>query len=272
MNASRTTLSEKLWQRGRGIARACGWRHVGAVIPGRKRGLSRSVPVCFHHGDNVALRVRVMKTATCIRRGSIPACALLALLSTFLVGFFASTAHAQPVWQSSATAVGTAAAATVARPSGTVSDDLLVVGITFEKGSSETVTPPAGWTLIRRTNLANNAGMATYYKFAGASEPVSYGFGIQVGGKWAIGISRITGVNTSNPVDVSGAQTGGSSTSVTAPSVTTTVPNTLVLAFYTNRKAATFTAAAGTTERYDAPNKAGRVTGQSVYPGMEGRG
>ena len=39
-NAVRTTLSEMLWRRERVIARACQWRHDGAVIPGRKRDLS----------------------------------------------------------------------------------------------------------------------------------------------------------------------------------------------------------------------------------------
>jgi hypothetical protein len=55
-----------------------------------------------------------------------------------------------------------------------VSGDLLVVGIMLEKGSSSAITAPAGWTLIRRTDQGTNAGMGTYYKWAGASEPASY--------------------------------------------------------------------------------------------------
>ncbi len=40
MNATRTTLSDVLRRWQRGIEQACQWRHAGAVIPGRKRGLS----------------------------------------------------------------------------------------------------------------------------------------------------------------------------------------------------------------------------------------
>ena len=40
----------------------------------------------------------------------------------------------------------------------------------------------------------------------------------------------------------------------TAPSITTSVANALVLAFYTNKKDATWTPATGTTEVYDSPN------------------
>jgi MSHA biogenesis protein MshQ len=171
------------------------------------------------------------------------------------VSFAASTAFAQPVWQSSQTAVGTGNA-TVTKPASTASGDLLIVGLMVEKGSGETITAPAGWNLIRRTNESTNVGMATYYKVAGGAEPANYTFTIANGSKWAIGISRITGADTSDPIDVHGGQTGSGS-SVTAPSVTTTAANDLVLAFYTNKKAATYTPAGTTTERYDVPNSSG---------------
>ena len=52
MNATRTTLSDVLRRWRRGMARACRWRHDGAVIPGRKRGLSPVIvllvlPLCL---------------------------------------------------------------------------------------------------------------------------------------------------------------------------------------------------------------------------------
>ena len=81
-------------------------------------------------------------------------------------------AQAPPTHETSATAVGTSDTATVNKPSGTVEGDLLVVGLMFEKGSAVSPTPPAGWTLIGRTNNSEDIGMATYYKVAGASEQV----------------------------------------------------------------------------------------------------
>jgi hypothetical protein len=46
MYVTRTTLREALSRWRRGIARACRWRHDGAVIPGGKRGLSPVIPCC----------------------------------------------------------------------------------------------------------------------------------------------------------------------------------------------------------------------------------
>jgi MSHA biogenesis protein MshQ len=76
--------------------------------------------------------------------------------------------------------------------------------------------------------------------------------------KWSVGISRVTNAWTVNPINASNGATGNnSSVNVDAPSVTTTRTNTLVLAFYTNKKHATFTPHATTTERYDHPNTPG---------------
>ena len=83
---------------------------------------------------------------------------------------------AQPVFETFVTNKGKTATAPVNRPSGVVANDLLVVGLTFDKGSAEIISPPAGWTLIRRTNNSTDNGIATYYKVAGVSEPSSYTF------------------------------------------------------------------------------------------------
>jgi hypothetical protein len=142
----------------------------------------------------------------------------------------------------------------VNRPTGTVAGDLLIVGMMFEKGTNTTPTAPAGWALIRRTNESNNVGMATYYKVAGSSEPSSYTFSLTNGPKWSIGITRITGADPTNPIDVHAGLAGGPSFNADAPSLSTTVCNALVMAFYSNKKDATWTPAAGTTELYDRPN------------------
>ncbi|WP_333695223.1 immunoglobulin domain-containing protein, partial [Flavobacterium sp.] len=158
---------------------------------------------------------------------------------------------AQPTLESTTTSVGSSFTATIARPSGTVAGNLLIAGVMFESGSGATVTAPSGWTLIRRSNQSSNIGMATYYKVATASEPTSYNWSINK--KWAIGMSRISGATVSN---LTSSESLGSSASrnVTAPSITTTGANRLILCFYTNKKNSTYTPATGTTERYDVPN------------------
>lgn len=135
-------------------------------------------------------------------------------------------------------------------------NDLLVIGIAFEKGTAETIAPPAGWTLIRREDHGTDAGVATYFKIAGNTEPGNYVFHISNGSKWSIGISRIGNAYTPSPIDTSGSTTGSGS-AVWTPSLTTSQANCLVLCFFTNKKAATYTAPASTTKRYDAPYVAG---------------
>src|SRR5687767_11752814 len=98
---------------------------------------------------------------------------LLITISVLLSAFI----QAQPVYQSSVTLVGTAASAVVNKPAGTVESDMLIASVTFEKGSGEIVTPPAGWNLILRTNNGTDCGIASYYKLATAAEPASYSFG-----------------------------------------------------------------------------------------------
>ncbi len=163
---------------------------------------------------------------------------------------------AVPVIKSFDTAIGAGSSKPpkVNNPNGTTAGDLLIVGMMFEKGTNTTPTAPAGWTLIRRTNQTNNVGMATYYKIAGSNEAASYTFGLTNGPKWSIGITRIQGADPTNPIDVHDGVSGGPAFNADAPSLTTTVCNALVMAFYTNKKDATWTPAAGTTELYDKPN------------------
>lgn len=159
----------------------------------------------------------------------------------------------QAIYISSETNIGVASNAIVNKPTATAQSDLLVVGLSYEKGSAENITAPGGWTLLIRQDNTTNVGIAIYYKVAGPSEPASYSFALTHGSKWSIGISRFTNANSSTPVDVAAGSTGFG-TAVTAPTLNTTGTNREIMAFYTNKKASTYTPAAGTTERYDAPD------------------
>jgi RHS repeat-associated protein len=162
------------------------------------------------------------------------------------------------------TAIGASNTATVAKPAGTVAGDLLIVGIGFEKGTDAAITPPSGWTLIRRTNQSSDVGYATYRKAAGASEPASYAFGLTNSPKWSIGSCAISGADATTPIDVHNGAFG-SSGNPSAPSVTTTGPRRLVLAFYTNKKAATFSSyTSPAVERWDRPNRPGGLPSNAM--------
>src|SRR5687768_5817860 len=72
---------------------------------------------------------------------------------------------AQPTLESHASNVGKSVSAMVNLPASTAVNNLLIVGLMFEKGSDmATITPPAGWQLETRINESNNFGMAIYYK------------------------------------------------------------------------------------------------------------
>jgi len=159
---------------------------------------------------------------------------ILLLTLTFLF-LNAKDCFGQPTFENSITNTGGAGGAVISKPTGTVLNDLLVIGLMYEKGTAETITPPAGWTVILKTNNSTDCGMVTYYKVATASEPVSYTFGILNGSKWAIGCSRISNVSVASPIDVFMGATGSGITT-TAPSITTSSNNALILCFYTNKK------------------------------------
>jgi hypothetical protein len=161
-----------------------------------------------------------------------------------------------PEWVSSETNVGKGGSNPVVnRPIGTQAGDLLVIGLMVEKGTGTSITAPAGWISILRTNRTTDAGMETYYKVATEDEPSSYTFRLTNSPKWAIGISRITGADTNDPIMVAQGASGGQVANAVAPSITTDGCNTLVMAFYSNKKDATFSTPTGTTKRYDHPNK-----------------
>jgi len=142
---------------------------------------------------------------------------------------------------------------TITKPASVVSGNFLIAGITFNGGSNTTVTPPSGWTSIRKTTNGTDVGMETFRKVAGGSEPASYSWGISSSSteRASGGIIHYSGVDTGNPVDVSSGNTGNSS-SIVASAVTTTLANDVVVAFFGIDDDASFGQPSGTTERYDA--------------------
>jgi RHS repeat-associated protein len=139
---------------------------------------------------------------------------------------------------------------TVGKPAGVTTNDLLLGAITVR--SNLAITPPAGWTLVRSDASGTTITQAIYRKVAGASEPANYTWTFAGPVTGTVGaIVAYSGVNTTTPVDVSGGQANASSASVTAPSVTTTVANDMLVGFFGTANDATFTPPSGMTERSD---------------------
>jgi uncharacterized repeat protein (TIGR01451 family) len=158
---------------------------------------------------------------------------------------------------SSASARGnTVATLAVTKPAGVLVTDLMVAGVVINGGAAPTITAPAGWTLLQRTS-ATGISQAVYYKFATTAEPATYTWTFSANQRVVVGITAFEGVDIGSPVNASAAQANAASTSAIAPSVTATLPNTMLVGLFGVAARTAFTPPGGMTERYD------RQTGSS---------
>jgi hypothetical protein len=154
-------------------------------------------------------------------------------------------------------------ALTIAKPAGTVEHDVMIASITA-RPSTVTITAPAGWTLVRRVDNATGTTntLAIYSKVADAAEPNQYHWAISASTGAAGGIQSFANVDTMNPIDVENGQATTSALTHATPDVTTTVPDTMVVAGHAFPSAATWSPPAAMAEALDdasitVPNAAG---------------
>lgn len=110
----------------------------------------------------------------------------------------------------------------IAKPTGTTTDDLMVAFIATGQAD---ITPPSGWTLLESVNNnTQNMVNDVYYKFAAAGEGSSYSFTDNSGDTTPLCGMILTyrGVDRTNPINTyANSQTNGTDT-VSDPGVTTT--------------------------------------------------
>ena len=91
------------------------------------------------------------------------------------------------------------------------------------------------WTPIQTSNDgASNIGLQSYYRVVTASEPASYSWTTNINARITGGIIAYGNVDQVSPVNVSAQAI----TTNTAPSITTTVANTVLVACYRRAAAA----------------------------------
>ena len=135
----------------------------------------------------------------------------------------------------------------------------MLANISVNGGSAATITAPAGWTQVLRTDKDTNISLISYWKVAGTSEPSSYTWFVDNQTTAEGGITPYTGVDISNPIDASAGNTGYG-TLATTTSVTTNLVNDQVVALLatdlgkSNSANAYFTTPIGMTEKYDVTN------------------
>lgn len=160
------------------------------------------------------------------------------------------------VWANATTAsTGGASSLAVSTPASTAAGDVLVAAISVSGGSGVLINAPnSSWHLINRTDNSTLVSVASYYRVATGTDSASYTwtFGSSVR---AIGtVSRYSGIDNTNPVDVAGTDGTNSffsSNLVSAPAITTTANNDRVIGFFAIAANTTFTAPTSLSERMD---------------------
>jgi hypothetical protein len=144
---------------------------------------------------------------------------------------------------------GLGSPASITKPTGTAEGDLLLLHVRTQ--SDVTPTAPSGFTLITNGSISGTSGIYVYSKVAGASEPANYTVTFASGTVRLGMMALYSDTGSTIELDASANQSNVSSSTYTAPSVTTTVANTLLTVFITVNLAGTITAGSGLTKRYD---------------------
>jgi fibronectin type 3 domain-containing protein len=137
----------------------------------------------------------------------------------------------------------------VSRPSGVVSDDVLLAVVGMR--GTPSITPPSGWSLVRVDTNGTALRQATYLRVAQGSEPASYAWGFGSKQTATGAILAYAGVSTSGPLDGSSGRVNASSSSVTADPVTTTVPDAVVIGLFGTATNASISPPAAMTEQIE---------------------
>ncbi|MDP5094155.1 MAG: Ig-like domain-containing protein, partial [Polaribacter sp.] len=134
-------------------------------------------------------------------------------------------------------------------PSGAV-NDLLIAAVSTDNADG-VINTPSGWTLVQGA-LNSDTSLYVFYRLANGSEPNSYTFNLSSGSnEMCAAIVRYSGVNTTNPIQVSAIATGNSSTP-NPPSITTSSNNAIIVNIIgTDDNESPMTHPSNTTERID---------------------
>ncbi len=122
------------------------------------------------------------------------------------------------------------AALAVPVPAGVAAGNLLVAAVAVDGSAGNTLAMPAGWTLLARPNSGGQVQLAVWWRIASASEPSNYA-AAWTGNRQAYGwMMRFSGNHQTTPINAfSSSSPGTTSAAPSCPTVTTTVPNALIL-------------------------------------------
>lgn len=117
------------------------------------------------------------------------------------------------------------------KPTGTVDGDVMLAMLYIEDASGDPptgLTAPSGWTKLQSAIANSSFWMAVYYKIA-ASEGSSYTWSWTPAAYTSGHIGSWSGCHATTPVDASAMGTATTGSTVTYPSVTTSVTDTHIV-------------------------------------------
>ena len=199
----------------------------------------------------LSLRPFSMYKVTLWRKRKITAASAVLVAVVLIIGL-ATPAHAAVAHVNTASGNngGGSNSLTINNPS-TAPGQLLILVVTVRDTSSMTST--SGWTNTPTSGsgviTASGIIQTHHYKFTTASEPASYTFTLASSAKASGVIAAYSGVDTTSPFNVGAGSSNTSSTTMTAPSITTTIANTMLVATYGSATGTTFTQGSGMTLR-----------------------
>ena len=158
---------------------------------------------------------------------------------------------------------------TINRPAGTLPGHVMVASIVMSDDDPG-FNAPSGWNAVRQDTIKDMLRQTVFVKVAGSDEPASYSGGVPPGRRLAGGITSFSGIDTSRPVDAVSSSVNEWSTTVTAPGVTTTVPDTILVHLAAVASAGTITAPTGMTEAWEAaaPGASTKKNGKGAVVAM----
>ncbi|MCZ6736832.1 MAG: hypothetical protein O7B77_02525, partial [Actinobacteria bacterium] len=167
----------------------------------------------------------------------------------------AALAATPPAFRSVGT--GIAAGATsiiISTPPGVVAGDIMIAQVAAHENLNN-VTSPAGWSLIRLDKGGGGSiTQGLWWKEASNSEPTSYTWTVTSQNEMSGAIAAYTGVDPGSPINAHGGIVSSNTTDVVAPSIVTTVSDTLLVGFWAVRDQTTVTPPGVMTERWDFDN------------------
>lgn len=122
----------------------------------------------------------------------------------------------------------------LAAPAGLAVGDLMLVFITQRDGGTIGFDEaPAGWTSVISRDSGSTLGVIVLRKVATAADiGATFEWEIDRSDRTAAGIAAFRGVDSIAPVQASGSQANAASGTYTAPSITTTSADTVLVAFF----------------------------------------